>query len=100
VIDLQSENVLSLTDAAAMLPRRRAGRKPHISTLYRWAQRGVRGVRLEILKVGATTCTSTEALQRFCERLTGGENVGIVRTSKQRQKRLAKVQQELAAIGI
>jgi hypothetical protein len=68
-IDFGSEHLLSLTDAAKQLPRRRAGRKPHISTLYRWALRGLKGVKLETVQVGGTTCTSVEALQRFFDSL-------------------------------
>lgn len=70
VIDLVRENVMPLREAAKRLPRRRGGRKVATATLYRWAQSGVRGVRLETIQVGGTLCTSAEALQRFCEKLT------------------------------
>ena len=70
MIDISCEEILSLNEAAGRLPRRRKGSKPHVSTLYRWAQRGVKGVRLEVLQVGGTSCTSLEALQRFFERLS------------------------------
>jgi hypothetical protein len=70
MIDLRSENVLSLTEATEHLPHRRGGRAVHVATLYRWAQRGVRGIRLEVLQCGGTKVTSLEALQRFFERLS------------------------------
>jgi hypothetical protein len=70
VIDSSCEALVSLAEAAALLPRRRRGRKPHVSTLYRWASTGVRGVVLETLQVGGTRCTSAEALQRFFEALS------------------------------
>jgi len=54
MIDLQTETVLSFKDAADRLPRRRQGKKPHIATIYRWAMRGCRGVKLETLRVGGT----------------------------------------------
>jgi len=69
------EELLSLADAARALPRLRKDRKVHVSTLYRWISRGVRGVRLEALKIGRTVVTSREALQRFGERLMA-EKVG------------------------
>ena len=69
MIDLTAETVLSLTEAAKTLPKRRAGKRPHVATLYRWAKRGLRGVKLETIQVGGTLCTSTEALQRFFEQL-------------------------------
>jgi hypothetical protein len=70
MIDTTAETILSLSQAADELPRRRRGRKTHVSTLYRWATSGCRGVRLETIQVGATRCTSREAIQRFCERLS------------------------------
>lgn len=76
MIDLRTEQVLSLADACSRLPRRN-GRKLHVSTLYRWAQRGIKGVRLETGMLGGARVTSLEALQRFMERLSGiqGEHV-------------------------
>jgi len=47
MIDITTETLLSLLDAAKQLPGR-----PHVSTLYRWRIRGVRGVRLETVLVG------------------------------------------------
>jgi hypothetical protein len=61
---------MSLAVAAAELPRRRRGRKTHVATLYRWAKTGCRGVVLETIQIGATKCTSREALERFFEKLT------------------------------
>jgi hypothetical protein len=70
MIDSMSETLLPLAQAANELPRRRRGKKTHVSTLYRWALAGCRGVVLETIQVGATRCTSQEALQRFFERLS------------------------------
>ena len=70
MIDFTNEHVVSLNDAAQMLPRRREGKKPHPATLYRWTVRGVKGVILETIQVGGTRCTSVEALQRFFEQLS------------------------------
>src|SRR3954447_7108193 len=76
MLDTTIETVLSLAEAAEGLPRRRRGRKTHVSTLYRWTTAGCRGVRLETIQVGATRCTSREALQRFFERLSSGGQPG------------------------
>src|SRR3954447_15412589 len=70
VIDTTNETVVSLAQAADDLPRRRRGKKTHVSTLYRWATVGCRGVVLETIQIGATRCTSRKALQRFFERLS------------------------------
>ena len=70
MIDMERETLVTLTQATGLLPRRRRGRGAHVSTLYRWATVGLRGVRLEVLRVGGTLCTSREAIQRSCEQLT------------------------------
>lgn len=100
MIDIQNETVLSLTEAARHLPRRRAGKRPHVATLYRWAQGGVRGVILETIQVGGTLCTSIEALQRFCERLTNPDAAPSARTSRARKRQIARAEKELDDAGI
>lgn len=70
LIDLTNEDLLSLPQAAKLCPRRRGGKQPHVSCLYRWTRQGCRGVRLEWLQVGGTRCTTRQALQRFFRRLT------------------------------
>ena len=70
MIQINTEQVLTISDACARLPRRRAGKRPHPATLYRWANQGVRGHHLETIQVGGTLCTSIEALQRFFELLS------------------------------
>jgi hypothetical protein len=99
MIDLQHESVLSFADAVNHLPRRRKGKKPHIATMYRWAMRGCRGVRLETLRVGGTLCTSLEALQRFCERCTDPSGNQAV-TSKSREREISRAERELTEAGI
>ncbi len=78
MIDTTTEAPIPLTQAADEQPRRRRGRKTHVSTLYRWATAGCRGVQLETIQIGATRCTSREALQRFFERLSSGDRGGPV----------------------
>lgn len=70
MIDTMTETILTLAEAAQHLPRRKAGRKTHVTTLYRWTASGCRGVVLEHIQIGATRCTSVEALHRFYDRLT------------------------------
>ena len=102
MIDLNCEDVVSLTEATSLLPRRRRGKKPHIATLYRWALHWVRGVKLETLQVGGTLCTSKEALQRFCERLSSPETgrPPTLRSLAARDRAIERAGQELAKLGI
>jgi Protein of unknown function (DUF1580) len=78
MIDSTTETLISLTEAAKTVPRRRRGRKTHLSTIYRWATIGVRGIVLETLQCGGSRVTSREALQRFYERLSGPDPAGPV----------------------
>jgi hypothetical protein len=70
MIDISVERLLTLREAAKLCPLRRNRKQPDVSCLFRWAKDGFQGVHLEVLKVGSTTCTSAEALQRFFEELT------------------------------
>ena len=71
-IRIETETPIPLAQVAHLpcIPRRRGktGRL-HPSTVWRWALKGVRGVRLEVVRVGGTLCTSAQALQRFFDRL-------------------------------
>ena len=54
----------------AWLAGTRPGKKLSFSTLWRWATKGIRGHRLEVLRVGGALCTSEAALKRFFAKLT------------------------------
>ena len=71
MIDVASENLVPLRDVPRCLPLRPNGKRLHISAVYRWTLRGIRGIVLETVRIGGTTYTSREAIQRFSERLTG-----------------------------
>ena len=102
MIEIQSEEVVSLTEAAKSkcLPRRRKGKRPHVATLFRWATVGVRGVVLETIQCGGTRCTSVEAIQRFFERCTDPAALSKTRTTKTRQRQIANAERDLDAAGI
>ena len=82
------------------LPGRRAGSSLNVSTVFRWAQRGCRGMRLETIRIGGALCTSEDALKRFFARLSAPEGtIPELPTPKQRQKQIDNAQTELAAAG-
>ena len=99
-IDISTEAVVTLTEATHHLPRRRRGKRPAVSTLFRWAQKGVRGIRLETLQVGGTKCTSIEALQRFFEALTDIDSPPPRRSLSQRRRAAERAERELAREGL
>jgi hypothetical protein len=98
MINLAIETVVTLTEATHHLPRRRRGKKPHPSTLYRWSRAG-----LETIRVGGTLCTSIQALQRYCEGLSArqkptGKPVRDAGTSARRSNE--EVARRLDEIGL
>ena len=105
------ETIICFDNAAQELPRRRRGRRIHLSTLYRWSDGGCRGVVLETIQVGGSRCTSREALQRFFEALSsrraGSSGAGQagpgagrrVRSIARRQKASASAGRRLAELG-
>lgn len=64
MIDLERERLISLREAALILPSR-GGKRFSYGTLNRWANKGLRGRRLESWKVGGRLYTSVAALNRF-----------------------------------
>ena len=102
MIDISTEQLLTLPQAARVRPHGRLGRPTHPSTVYRWISRGVRGVagvvKLEGVRIGGSWYTSREALQRFAEALTNG-STETVRGDTPRQ-RAADADEELRRLGI
>jgi hypothetical protein len=58
--DLLDESLVSLSEATHYVPGR-----PHVSTVWRWTTRGLRGVKLETIHAGGKRFTSLEAIRRF-----------------------------------
>ena len=100
-IDLSSELPVPLSDVPSLpcIPRRRGGRKLHRSTPFRWAHAGVKGVHLEVIRVGGTLCTSVAALQRFFEQLA--ESTPAVHSAtKPLKTEHDRVERELDTLGV
>ena len=97
MIDVATEELLSLSEAAKVTPGR-----PHVSTLWRWQKRGVRGVRLSTVIVGGRRFTSREAIEQFIAATTAAANgeAPPVRTPRQRQRAIDAAERELAKAGI
>ncbi len=67
-IDLNNETIGSLSEIARLLPPYQ-GRRLHPSTLWRWSSKGLKGVRLETLRLGGRILCSVEAVTRFAAKL-------------------------------
>ena len=76
---LNGEALISLTQAAKLLPGARGSSRRHPATLTRWIINGSRAVdgrrvRLEAIRCGSSWATSAAALARFCAALAGNLN--------------------------
>lgn len=106
MIDIQSENLISLSAAARLLPPNRGQRPVDPSCVLRWITDGVKVggkiVRLEAIRLGGRWLTSAEALQRFAEAQTPRPEgvMALPRPPVSRQRAVERAQQRLKAVGI
>ena len=73
-IDINSEQLLTLAQAAECLPSRN-GSSVHPTTVWRWMHHGIGGIKLPSIVIGRVRYTSREALQRWANELTARETV-------------------------
>ena len=96
-IDIENEELLTITQAAKRCPAR-----PHVATMWRWVLNGLDGVKLDSIKVGGKRLTSAEAISRFIAATTAqasGEPLPS-RSPKQRERAVEQAERELAAAGV
>lgn len=74
MIDVKTETLINLSEAAAMVPSCKPGKKTNIATIRRWITKGHNGIRLESVGRPGGTLTSREAVQRFLEAIGGPRN--------------------------
>lgn len=104
---LFTENVISLTEAAKALPKI-DGKRIHAASLWRWARKGVRGVKLDTRQLGGRLVTSLEALERFSKALSELPpqipkrtfRPKLNRTERQRQRAIARSDAEAKTEGL
>ncbi len=98
MIDIANDSLILIRDVPRLLPPRPNGKRVHISACYRWLSRGVKGVVLESVKIGGSTYTSQEALQRFVEEVSSAcDHRGVQpHTPARRQKEIDDASRRLA----
>ena len=107
-IELRSETLISLAQAARMQSPGRRGRPVSPSTIFRWIHDGVKTsacgiIRLEGCRMGGRWLTSIEALERFASRQTPDLNhlcSVLPRSPTKRQKAAERAGKELEKAGI
>ncbi len=101
MIDLREETTFRLSHGTKLI-HGHAGKRVTASTLYRWAKDGIRGVRLETIRVGGSLFSSEQALQRFAERLSASdrpEAAPSLRTPARRRREIEAADRRLAEMG-
>ena len=75
-----------------------------VTTVWRWAQRGVKGFRLETFTIGGRRFTTQEAFERFVDRTTRTAQVHPTspskRTARQARTRQLSAEQALLRDGV
>ena len=106
MIDVFQEELLTLSQAARALPAI-DGKRVHPSTIFRWIVDGVRGVKLEHVRVGRRICTTEAALTKFMNALAEAPKperpykpwTPRPRTEQQRARDMAAAEKRLREIG-
>lgn len=101
MIDVGSEQLISLAEAAGLLPCGRKGRSPDVKTVYAWTTNGCRSVVLESVQIGGRRCTTREAVLRFIAALTAASGVGT-QPSRRRSNEVddRAIEAELDRLGV
>ena len=61
---IKNETLVSFKEATRLIPTGN-GRRVNCSTVWRWAMKGVKGVKLEYVCYGRAMFTTKDALERF-----------------------------------
>lgn len=102
MIDPTCLDLRPMSHLARKIPNRRGTDGINVATLWRWAQSGVRGVRLTTTMVGGIRMASEADVARFFAATTAAADgtTAPARTSAQRERAIAAAEKELAAAGI
>jgi hypothetical protein len=89
--DLKQQRVLTLSQAAALIGNY-LGRKPSISTCWRWTLKGVRGSKLESIRVGGKVYTTEPAIRTFITTLSTDITPEAIKATQTSPKESAALQ--------
>lgn len=91
------ETLRRLSEQAQRLPNR-----PSPSTIWRWANKGIKGVFLETVQIGGVIYCSDEALERFNRAISERRSkaVNAPRSRRQRSESVKNAEAILARAGI
>jgi hypothetical protein len=104
---LNIDELLTFSEAAKRVPAV-GGRRVHANSIWRWARKGLNGVRLEVWRIGRRFVTSEAALHRFFGELGKAETIRSYakparksrpRTSAERARALYEAERKLEESG-
>ena len=93
MIDVRIEKPFSFASICELHPTH-----PSVQTQWRWALKGLRGIRLETAKIGGRRYTTFEAIDRFAARLTEPRPGDGPKASKRRQQEVTQAVEEAEAV--
>lgn len=94
-IDPFEETVLPFAKAVRELPQLKKNAHVHPETLWRWATRGLRGIKLETVQIGGVIFASVESLHRCVDALAQAKgHEPVSRPSSQHQDEIERQLQQ------
>ena len=69
--DILPKDLITLTEATCHIPGRNAGKRIGLQAVHRWANRGLRGVKLRTMMVGGHRMTTLQWLREFLAAING-----------------------------
>lgn len=90
-------NLMRMVDAIDQV----TGRRPNLSTAWRWSTTGIEGIRLETVVLGGKRLCTVEMVEAFIAATTAAKNATYqtqyVAPTKSREKQIAKATADLQA---
>jgi hypothetical protein len=102
MIDPLNDQLISIEQVASRFPRKKSklGRETmHVATVKRWVERGLKGVVLEAIPIGATYYTTAAAVQEFIQGLARAKGLRVPERPVTRTRRNKATVNRLAALG-
>ena len=93
MIEALAATFVLLSKAGRLLPT-----NPSAATLWRWALRGVDGVKLETFKIGGRRYTSPDSVEKFVSRLNGPRSANEPPESSLRERQKDQASQRASEI--
>ena len=93
-IDIHTESMIRVFESPKVFPG-----NPSPQTVRRWRNRGIRGIKLEVIMIGGVAWTSREACDRFLRAINAPQPTAPKLTVGQHKRSAASAMQALAGMG-